>query len=34
MDCKRVTGSIPVISTRNKKHYTEMCGAFLLTPNE
>ena len=36
MDCKRVTVIRigPVISTRNKKHYTEMCGAFLLTPNE
>ena len=26
---QEVTGSIPVISTR-KKHYTEMCGAFLF----
>lgn len=22
--------SSPVISTRNEKHYTEMCGAFLF----
>ena len=27
---QEVTGSIPVISTRKKKHYTEMCGAFLF----
>ena len=32
MDCKRVTVIRigPVISTRNEKHYTEMCGAFLF----
>ena len=29
---QEVTGSIPVISTRNKKHRTEMCGVFLLYP--
>ena len=31
MDCKRVTVIRigPVVSTR-KKHYTEMCGAFLF----
>ena len=35
MDRKRVTVIRigPVVSTR-KKHYTEMCGAFLLMPNE
>ena len=27
---QEVTGSIPVISTRKKKHRTEMCGVFLL----
>ena len=27
---QEVTGSIPVISTRNKKHRTEMCGAFFV----
>ena len=27
---QEVTGSIPVISTRNKKHCTEMCGAFFV----
>ena len=31
---QEVTGSIPVISTRKRKHCTEMCGAFLLLPNE
>ena len=32
MDCKRVTVIRigPVISTRKKKHYTEMCGAFFV----
>ena len=32
MDCKRVTVIRigPVISTRMKKHYTGMCGAFLF----
>ena len=32
MDRKRVTviRISPVISTRNKKHYTEMCGAFFV----
>ena len=28
---QEVTGSIPVISTRKKKHHTEMCGAFLVS---
>ena len=34
MDCKRVTVIRigPAISTRIKKHYTEMCGAFLFAP--
>ena len=27
---QEVTGSIPVISTRKRKHCTEMCGAFLF----
>ncbi len=27
---QEVTGSIPVISTRKRKHHTEMCGAFLV----
>ena len=27
---QEVTGSIPVISTRNKKHRTEMCSAFFV----
>ena len=32
MDCKRVTVIRigPVISTRNEKHSTEMCGAFFI----
>ena len=29
---QEVTGSIPVISTRKKKHCTGMCSAFLLCP--
>ena len=28
---QEVTGSIPVISTKKKKHRTEMCGAFLVS---